>query len=171
MVGDTRELAWPDPGPSGGPPGGGWSRWSVRSSGEVVPVLERIAEALEAAGYGRQDVFGVRLALEEAIVNALRHGHRHDPGKAVRVRCRVTPACVEAEVEDEGEGFDPDRVPDPRAPENWGRDSGRGLLLMRKYMNVRYNATGTCVNLVRQRAAGVGAAPARPHLAGRRPAP
>jgi len=140
----------------------------VHSSVEVVPVLERVVEALEAAGYGRRDVFGVRLALEEAIVNALKHGHRHDPAKEVHVRCRVTPGWILAEVEDQGPGFDPDRIPDPRADENRGRDAGRGLLLMRRYMDVRYNATGTRVTLVKHRAAGAkGGPPTYPRPAGR----
>jgi serine/threonine-protein kinase RsbW len=55
----------------------------------------------------------MRLALEEAVVNAVRHGNRCDPSKWVTVLFKVGPECVLAEVHDEGGGFDPARVPDP----------------------------------------------------------
>src|SRR5262249_14752678 len=87
-----------------------------------------------ALGYPVRDCGGIRLALEEAIVNGLRHGNRGDPSKRVRVGYRVGPNTMLAVVEDEGPGFDPDRVPDPTLPENLDRPCGRGLLLMRHYM-------------------------------------
>jgi serine/threonine-protein kinase RsbW len=109
---------------------------------------------LTAAGFTERDVFGVRLALEEAIVNALRHGHRGDPTKSVRVRCLVSPDRILAEVEDQGPGFDPEQVPDPLAPENLERPSGRGLFLMRTYMTwIRFNARGNHVTMCKCRSA------------------
>jgi serine/threonine-protein kinase RsbW len=115
-------------------------------------VIEAIAAAMAAARYPEKDRFAVRLALEEAIVNAIKHGHRGDPTKRVRVRYQVSPNRVLAEVRDEGAGFDPRRVPDPLAPENLDRPSGRGLLLMRSYVTwLRFNERGNCVTLCKAR--------------------
>src|SRR5262249_47092972 len=99
-------------------------RESVRSTTEVARVADAVAAAMAAAGYTDKDVFGMRLALEEAIVNAVKHGHQGDATKEVQVRYRVTPQQVLVEVEDQGPGFDPSEVPDPLAPENLERPSG-----------------------------------------------
>jgi len=119
---------------------------------EVDRVLEAMTEAMHGAGYPARDVFGVRLALEEAIVNAIRHGHGNDPSKHVSVRYRVSEDCVLVEVADQGPGFDPEQVPDPLAPENLERPGGRGLLLMRAYLTwLRYNRRGNSVVLCKCR--------------------
>jgi serine/threonine-protein kinase RsbW len=103
----------------------------------------------------------MRLALEEALVNAVKHGNKGDATKRVRVRYQVTAAGVLVEVEDDGTGFDPLKVPDPCAPENLERLSGRGLLLMRSYMTwVRFNPCGNCVTLYERRSDGPGNQPA-----------
>ena len=94
----------------------------------------------------------LRLAVEEAIVNGLKHGHGYDPSKEVRVRYHVTENCAFFEVRDQGPGFDPGDVPDPLDPENLERPSGRGLFLMRTYMTwIRYSDSGTCVSLCKRR--------------------
>jgi serine/threonine-protein kinase RsbW len=143
--------------PEAGPPGDrreGWQRVALRRPAEVEAVLDALVEQLRAAGYSRKEQFGVRLALEEAVVNAIKHGHHGDPSKQVSVRYRVAADRVTVEVEDEGPGFRPEAVPDPLAPENCERDCGRGLLLMRSYMtSVRYNERGTCVTLCKSRGA------------------
>jgi serine/threonine-protein kinase RsbW len=103
-------------------------------------------------GYSGRDVFAMRLALEEAIVNAVKHGNAGDPSKAVRVCCHVTAQEVRAEVEDEGPGFDPRRLLDPLAVENLDRPCGRGLLLMRHYLTrICYNERGNVVILCKAR--------------------
>jgi serine/threonine-protein kinase RsbW len=120
----------------------------------MARVLDAVGAATAAEGYPEGDVFAVRVALSEAISNAVRHGNRGDPAKAVRIRYHVTPRRVLAEVEDEGPGFDPGQVPDPRASENWERAGGRGLLLIRQYLTwVRHNGRGNCVTLCKRRSA------------------
>jgi serine/threonine-protein kinase RsbW len=110
-----------------------------------------------AAGYGPGDLFTVRLALGEALANALKHGNGGDSTKQVRVNYGITPERVFAEVEDEGSGFDPAAVPDPRARENLERLGGRGLLLMRLYLSwVSYRGRGNRVLLCKDRSAGGG---------------
>jgi serine/threonine-protein kinase RsbW len=81
-------------------------------------VCERILPELEASDFSEEEVFGVHLALEEAFLNALKHGNRMDPGKAIRIEYSVDSDRIEISVTDEGEGFDPESVPDPRCGDN-----------------------------------------------------
>lgn len=71
-----------------------------------------------------------KLLISEVVVNAVKHGNRFDSSKEVRLDISVCDHRVDIRVEDEGEGFDPDDVPDPRADENLCRDHGRGLFLI-----------------------------------------
>jgi serine/threonine-protein kinase RsbW len=129
-----------------------WRRLSFRSAGEVPALLDIIVAAMEDHGYARKDLFAARLALEEALVNAVKHGNRGDPAKEARLRYHVNAAFVLLEVEDEGAGFDPSLVPDPLAPDNLERASGRGLFLIQKYMTwVEYNERGNCVTMCKHR--------------------
>lgn len=124
----------------------------VRSTAEASSVMDQVGEAMVMAGYTEKDCFGMRQALEEAVANAVKHGHHGDPTKRVRVRYYVKPECVLAEVEDQGDGFDRASVPDPLAPENLERDSGRGLLLMRSLLTwCHFNRKGNCVTLCKAR--------------------
>jgi serine/threonine-protein kinase RsbW len=130
---------------------------ALRSRSEVVGILDGVIAAMQARGFSDSDRFAVRLTLEEALVNALKHGHKDDPGKQVRVRYRVGDHLTLIEVEDQGEGFDPDQVPDPFTPEGLERSCGRGLLLMRHYLNwVRYNERGNRVILCKYRSSAHG---------------
>ena len=129
-----------------------WHRQSISSTTEVSSVLQAVATAMAAVGYPERDRFGMRLALEEALVNAVKHGNRGDPAKEARLRYHAGPEFVLLEVEDEGEGFDPSAVPDPLAPENLERPSGRGLFLIRKYMTwVEYSERGNRVIMCKHR--------------------
>jgi serine/threonine-protein kinase RsbW len=115
-------------------------------------IQERILKALESLEYPPRDVFGVRLALEEALVNAIKHGNAMDPDKQVRIACEVTQEQVRIEIEDQGPGFAPSDVADPTDDENLDCPGGRGIMLMRAFMNViEYNALGNCVTLVKLR--------------------
>jgi serine/threonine-protein kinase RsbW len=115
-------------------------------------VQERILGLIESVPFDDRDVFGIRLALEEAIVNAIKHGNGMDPDKTVRISCRVTQESVRVEVEDEGEGFVIEEVPDPTADENLERPCGRGIMLMRAFMTeISFNSRGNRVTLVKNR--------------------
>jgi serine/threonine-protein kinase RsbW len=144
---NTEVAAGPVPRPAGGP----WSQVSLRRGDEVVPLLDQVEAAMTELGYPPRDAMGLRLALEEAIVNGLRHGNGGDPSKQVVVRYSVGPEEMLGEVEDEGPGFDPERVPDPTAPENLDKSSGRGLLLMRHFTTwLRYHGRGNRVTLCKR---------------------
>jgi serine/threonine-protein kinase RsbW len=95
---------------------------------------ERLLSRLESLGYSKEALHGVRLSLEEALINAIKHGNQLAKDKRVYVRFRLDERSFDIEIRDEGPGFDPDDVPDPTAPENLERPCGRGLLLMRHYM-------------------------------------
>ena len=131
-----------------------WHREGIQSTSEIGRVLDGLVEALEAHGYSCKDVFGIRLAVEEALVNAVKHGHGGDPTKRVSIRYCVGAKRVLVEVEDQGPGFDPELVPDPLDPKNLERPCGRGLLLMRSYLtSVRFSRKGSRVTLYKRRSA------------------
>lgn len=112
----------------------------------------RIQDDLEAQlrhhHYADHEVFGIKLAVEEALVNAIKHGNRMDPARRVRVAYRVSTQRFDILIADEGPGFDPADVPDPTAAENLERPSGRGLMLMRHYMTeVIFDEPGNAVRM------------------------
>jgi serine/threonine-protein kinase RsbW len=130
--------------------GGHLEIFSTRS--EVPRVIQAVVDSMADQAYAAKDVFAVRLALEEALVNALKHGNQEDPTRSVRVSYLAGPERVLVEVQDEGDGFDPSDVPDPLTPENLERSSGRGLHLMRTYMTwVRFSNRGNCVTMCKCR--------------------
>ncbi|MFI4882588.1 MAG: ATP-binding protein [Phycisphaerales bacterium JB064] len=94
-----------------------------------------IETAMQAKGYPKASTFAVRLALEEAMTNAFRHGLKDMPeGTPIVIEYGIHSDRVAIAVEDPGPGFDPESVPDPTAEENLTRPGGRGLLLIRSYM-------------------------------------
>lgn len=103
-----------------------------------------ILDELRRLGYGENSAFAIKLALEEAVTNAFRHGNAADPDKRIIVRYEVTEASIQIEVEDEGCGFNPESVPDPTLPENIDRPHGRGIMLMRAYLDVVEYCKGGC---------------------------
>jgi len=122
-------------------------------TGASSPILQEILDQLEKQAWIQQDIFSVHLAMEEALVNAIRHGNRLDTSKQVHVACRVSPELIRIEITDEGEGFDPSSVPDPTDPAHIEAPSGRGLMLMRSFMSrVEYNDVGNRVVMEKERA-------------------
>lgn len=123
-----------------------------RNRGAIDTLIERILDEARDHGFDDGSLFAVRLAIEEAITNAFEHGHEGLGDLTVRVEFRVDPAAVDIAVEDQGPGFDPERLPDPTTEENLAKPSGRGVMLMRAYMTeVRFNAPGNRVRLTYRR--------------------
>lgn len=111
---------------------------------------QRILSAMEEKGFSQDDVFAVHLAVEEAFLNAVKHGNKMDPLKMVTIDCLVDEGKVDIRLTDEGEGFDPGSIPDPRVGENLYRPEGRGLLLINAYMHVvEYNEAGNKLHMIR----------------------
>lgn len=115
-------------------------------------VQERIVSELENRGFAPRDVFGVRLALEEALVNAIKHGNKMDPEKVVKVHWQVSSEHVRVVIEDQGEGFTVGDVPDPTEDENLDKPGGRGIMLMRSFMSlIEYNERGNQLTMEKRK--------------------
>jgi len=101
---------------------------------EARRVQDDIEAELKRNRFEDREIFCIRLALEEGLVNAIKHGNQLDRSKQVHIAYRICPERFDVRISDEGPGFDPEDVPDPMAVENLERPCGRGLLLMRHYM-------------------------------------
>jgi len=116
----------------------------------VVDVCKQILSKLEEYNFDKDDIFAVHLTLEEAFLNAVKHGNKMDPTKKVKIDYTVDSEKVEISITDEGNGFEPDAVVDPRFGAGLYEPGGRGLLLMNSYMDtVKYNEQGNSVFMVR----------------------
>ena len=114
-------------------------------------VQKRIMDDVEKHGFNSESTFAIKLALEEALINAIKHGNKLDPKKKVHVEARVTPKQAEIVIEDQGVGFDRHHVPNPLEDCNLEKCSGRGILLMEAYMSrVEYTHGGRRVRLVKK---------------------
>jgi serine/threonine-protein kinase RsbW len=119
----------------------------------IAGVCEWILAKLKDNNFGEDDIFAVHLALEEAFINAVKHGNKMDPSKEVKIDYSVGSDKVGISMTDQGNGFDPDSVPDPRYGENLYKTEGRGLLLIRSFMDVvEFNKRGNRVHMVRYKA-------------------
>ena len=116
---------------------------------EARRVQAEIDTLLASVGrFTDHELFGIRLAVEEALVNAIKHGNQMDRAKQVRIRYTLRAQLFEIHIADEGPGFDPADVPDPTAIENLERPCGRGLMLMRHYMSeVSFSSQGNTVRM------------------------
>ena len=114
-------------------------------------VLEYLQERVAKLGLIRPERSNLFIALDEAFVNAVKHGNKNDPAKLVKITAELSPAEASFTVEDEGEGFDIREIPDPCDPANLFRTSGRGVLLIYNIMDeVEYNAQGNRVKMVKR---------------------
>lgn len=103
---------------------------TLESTAEAVDIGEEAVRRFTLeAGFDESDQYFIALAAREVLVNAIKHGNGFDPNKKVTVRMSTTPESMILEVSDEGEGFRLDHVPNPGAPENRERRSGRGLAI------------------------------------------
>jgi serine/threonine-protein kinase RsbW len=111
-----------------------------------------LLEQLGQLDYTEGDIFAIHLAVQEAFYNAIKHGNKMDERKKVKLEMVVSNDRVEIWMTDSGSGFNPNAVPDCREGDNLYKPDGRGLLLMRSYMDtVEYNEKGNCVHMVRNR--------------------
>ena len=117
--------------------------WIPNDTSEARDVQERIVVLMEQNAWPMRDCFGVRLALEEALVNAIKHGNRMDANKQVYIACELSADEVTVVVEDQGEGFKLEEVPDPTDDDNLEKPGGRGIMLIRSFMTgFGYNDKG-----------------------------
>ncbi|MEM6329437.1 MAG: ATP-binding protein [Planctomycetota bacterium] len=131
--------------------------WTVETTlpsrrGAHLPLMDEILQHLGELGWDGRDYFGVQMALEESLSNAIRHGNKLDDSKVVRVECKVHADRFWIRVEDEGQGFQPAEVADCRSAEGLEAAGGRGMLLIEAYMtSVEHNPRGNCITMAKVR--------------------
>jgi serine/threonine-protein kinase RsbW len=113
----------------------------IQSSFEMVDLVQVVFESVSAeVGFDTDASHWMSVAIRESVTNAVRHGNKLDVSKRVIVRFEYEASEFSVSVQDEGEGFDPDEIPDPLAEENLLRASGRGIFFMKNFMDeVRYH--------------------------------
>src|SRR5918998_2629776 len=114
-------------------------------------VLHYLIERVAALGVVKPDSSNLFIALDEAFVNAVKHGNRSDPHKLVRITADLSAKEARFTIEDEGEGFRVTDIPDPRDPANLFKTSGRGVLLIYNIMEeVMYNDGGNRLTMIKR---------------------
>jgi len=128
---------------------------SLASALESVETIEQIAERFAlTAGFDDDTASQIAMVTREAGVNAVLHGNKKDPNKRVTCCFELTDSELVIQIADEGEGLDPDAIPNPLAPENILKPSGRGVFLMRAIMDeveFRRLAPGTEITMIKCR--------------------
>ncbi|HZQ93194.1 MAG TPA: ATP-binding protein [Terriglobales bacterium] len=129
--------------------------YTLDSTLEAVNTVEQIAEKFATdAGFDEEELHKITMAVREAAVNAVLHGNAYDPSKKVTVGLDSTGDSLVISIADQGAGLDETNIPDPLAPENLLRQSGRGIFLIRAFMDeVRFRplSPGTEITLVKHR--------------------
>jgi serine/threonine-protein kinase RsbW len=126
--------------------------FSIHRLEELGPVRQWLRTELNSRRYSPHETFAVRTGFEEAVTNAIAHGNGGDPSKAAAIDLAVGESKIEITIQDEGPGFDAASVEDPRADKNLLKESGRGVMLIRSFMDeVHYNDAGNRVRLVKYR--------------------
>jgi len=129
--------------------------YTLDSSIDSVNKMEQTAELVALrAGFDEDTVGNISMAVREAAVNAVLHGNAYDANKSVNAIFETTSDSLIIRISDQGGGLDPDTIPDPLAPENILRGSGRGIFLIRAFMDevkFRQLHPGTEITLVKQR--------------------
>jgi serine/threonine-protein kinase RsbW len=116
----------------------------------ISRICGRLLDEVRAKNFDSDQIFAIHLAIEEAILNAFKHGNKCDPTKNVDIDYILTDEKFDISVADQGNGFSPDSLPDPRSEQNIYKPSGRGVLLMRSYMDVvEYNENGNRVHMIK----------------------
>jgi serine/threonine-protein kinase RsbW len=110
--------------------------YTLESSLDSVNRVEQTAEQMaKKAGVEEDEVFRIAMAVREAAVNAVLHGNSYDPEKRITASFENTGEALVIRIADQGKGLDPETLPDPLAPENLLRGSGRGIFLIRSFMD------------------------------------
>lgn len=128
---------------------------NLESTLSSVETVEQTAfDFARRAGFDEELGLNIAMVVREAAINAVVHGNKYDPLKSVRASFELTPEQLSITIADQGEGCDPDTIPDPLAPENLMHCSGRGVFLMRAFMDevhFRQLTPGTEITLVKRR--------------------
>lgn len=131
------------------------ARLSLLSTYENIELAERVLFEMASGHMSEESLCWAAMALREALANAIKHGNKLNPDKRVFVELWLEEGReLRIQVEDEGEGFDPESLPDPRSGENLLKESGRGVFFIRHFMDevrfTRASGGGTRVALIKK---------------------
>ena len=128
----------------------------------ISPFVDKLMLLIRKCGCVPEGESDVEIALREALANAIVHGNHENPRKHVYVRCHCEPDEVSIAVQDEGRGFDINKLADPTGPENIGSVHGRGIYLMKALMDeVRFEEGGVVVRMRKSAGKSAGQAAAK----------
>jgi len=136
----------------------------IPSEVRLVDLVHEVSQKLaELAGFNPDDALNVGLAVREAVINAILHGNKADPSREVDIRLDLPESGgIQVQIRDQGDGFDPDATPDPTDDENVLNASGRGILMIRAFVdNVTFRfrkGRGMEITLVKNKVQESGAA-------------
>jgi serine/threonine-protein kinase RsbW len=127
--------------------------YTLDSTLETVDNAEQTATRIAVeAGFEEDEVMRISMAVREAAINAVLHGNAYDPGKKVKLDFESTPRDLVITISDQGKGLDMSKIPDPLAPENLLKTSGRGIFLIRSFMDevqIHPSHSGTEIKLIK----------------------
>ena len=109
---------------------------TFESNLKYVEVAEDVVRRVcTTAGFEEEEEHKIEMAVHESLINAIWHGNKNDPAKQVWLQFQIFGDRLEIRVRDQGNGFDPDHIPDPLAESNLLKVSGRGIFLIRAYVD------------------------------------
>jgi serine/threonine-protein kinase RsbW len=118
----------------------------------LEPHRDWLLSILKEYQYCMDDIFAIHLAFEEAFFNAVKHGNKMDSTKQVQIEFLISLDRIEITMTDSGEGFDPEQLPDCRQGDNLYKINGRGIFLVRSYMDkVEFNSKGNSIHMIKNR--------------------
>jgi len=118
--------------------------------GLIPDFIHGFLKKIKHLSLGRDDIFSIKLALEEALVNAIKHGNKMNPGIAVEFRADIQDNRLTLQVSDKGDGFDFKSIPDPTAQDRLVKTSGRGIFLIKKLMDeVDFSDCGRTIKMIK----------------------
>ena len=127
--------------------------FTLDSTLETVDNAEQAAnEIATQIGFTEEEVLQIAMAVREAAVNAVLHGNAYDPAKKVNLEFERMGDDLIITIRDQGKGLDPSKIPDPLAPENLLKTSGRGIFLIRSFMDdvqIKPSNSGTEIKLIK----------------------
>ncbi len=127
--------------------------YTLDSTLDTVNSAEETAGRIAAeAGFDEEEIMKISMAVREAAVNAVLHGNAYDPNKKVTLAFERTSRDLVISIRDQGKGLDASKIPDPLAPENLMKTSGRGIFLIRSFMDVveiHPSKTGTELRMIK----------------------
>ncbi|MCX7908312.1 MAG: ATP-binding protein [Ignavibacteria bacterium] len=120
------------------------------SDRKLISELEEILTSIQLKfPFGKDKFHNILVATTEAVINAIQHGNKNDPQKKVTVKIIAENKTIQILVEDEGEGFDPSTLQDPRTPENILKERGRGIFIIKELSDSTSIVTGKSGTVVK----------------------